>query len=120
MSYEARSNSHSVSQQKVHIVWATKYRYKVLKGDIKLRCRSILIQICKSEDVKILKGVVSGDHVHMHIDYRPSHSLSGLVKKLKGRNSRKLQQEFPELQNATGVATFGNRLWLLEYRKCYQ
>lgn len=63
-----------------------------------MRCRSILIQICEAEDVRILKGVVSKDHVHMHVEYRPSHSLSDLVRRLKGRSSRKLQQEFPELK----------------------
>lgn len=97
MSIDQRRSSHTVSKLTVHIVWATKYRYKVLDGDIKLRCRSILIQICEAEDVNILKGVVSTDHVHMHVEYRPSQSVSDLVRRLKGRSSRKLQQEFPEL-----------------------
>jgi putative transposase len=30
----------------------------------------------------------------MHINYRPASSLNHLVKKLKGRSFRKLQQEF--------------------------
>ena len=93
-----RSNGHSVSRLSVHVVWSTKYRYHVLKGDIQLRCRMLLIQICDVEDVQILKGVISKDHVHMHLEYRPSQSVSDLVKKLKGRSSRKLQQEFPELK----------------------
>lgn len=86
-----RTNGHSVSELSVHIVWCTKYRYKVLVGDIQKRCRAILIQVCEAEDIVILKGVVSKDHVHMHINYRPSHSVSEMVKKLKGRSSRKLQ-----------------------------
>ena len=93
-----RSNSHSVSNLTVHLVWSTKYRYSVLEGDIKQRCRSILIQICESEDVRILKGVVSKNHIHMHVEYRPSLSIRDLVKQLKGRSSRKIQQEFPELK----------------------
>lgn len=72
-------------------------RYPVLQGDIKIRYRSLLIQIFEAEDIIILKGVVSHDHIHMHINYRPSHSISDIVKKLKGRSSRKLQQEFPEI-----------------------
>lgn len=47
-----RSNGHTVSQLTAHIVWSTKYRYKVLKGDIQIRCRTMLIRICESEDVK--------------------------------------------------------------------
>uniref|UniRef100_UPI00047F7E45 IS200/IS605 family transposase n=2 Tax=Aquimarina muelleri TaxID=279356 RepID=UPI00047F7E45 len=80
---EQRSNDHSVSRLSVHIVWSTKYRYHVLKGDIQIRCRSLLIQICDSEDIQILKGVISKDHVHMHLEYRPSQKVSDLVKKLK-------------------------------------
>ncbi len=81
-----RSNGHSVSSLTVHLVWSTKYRYAVLTGDIKIRCRSILIQICEAEDIDILKGVVSKEHVHMHISYRPSQSISNIVKKLKKTN----------------------------------
>ena len=82
-----RHNGHTVSSLTCHLVWATKYRYEVLQGDIQKRCRELLIQICNSEDVHILKGVVSKDHVHMHIEYSPHQSISLLVKKLKGRTS---------------------------------
>ena len=108
---EQRSNGHTVSRLTVHIVWCTKYRYSVLKGDIKMRCRTLLIQICESEDVRILKGVVSTDHIHMHLEYRPSHSVSNLVKRLKGRSSRKLQQEFPELKKRY----WGRHFWSIGY-----
>jgi putative transposase len=39
---------------------------------------------CDAEDVQILKGVVSKDHIHMHIEYPPRVSISDLVKRLKG------------------------------------
>lgn len=106
-----RSNGHTVSNLTVHVVWSTKYRYSVLQGDIQVRCRAILIQICEAEDVVILKGVVSNDHVHMHLSYRPSQSLSNLVKRLKGRSSRKLQQEFPEL----GKKYWGQHFWAIGF-----
>lgn len=111
MSYEQRTNSHSVTLLTAHLVWATKYRYKVLQGDIQIRCRSILIQICEAEDIRILKGVVSADHVHIHIEYRPSHSVSEIVRRLKGRSSRKLQQEFPELNKRY----WGRHFWAIGY-----
>ena len=71
-----RHGSHTVSRLTVHIVWVTKYRYHVLKGDIQKRCRTLLVPICDAEDVRILKGVVSKDHVHMLLDYPPSISVS--------------------------------------------
>ena len=106
-----RTKGHTVSKLTVHIVWSTKYRYSVLQGDIQKRCRSILQQISESEDVIILKGVVSKDHIHIHINYLPSLSLSDLVKKLKGRSSRKLQQEFPELRKRY----WGQHFWAIGF-----
>ena len=90
-----------------HIVWVTKYRYEVLKGDVQKRCKDIIVQICDAEDIRILKGVVSKDHIHMHIEYAPSKSMSDIVKKLKGRSSRKLQEEFKELSKHLWAIGYG-------------
>ena len=110
MEYQ-RTNGHSVSRLTAHIVWVTKYRYPVLIGDIKIRCRTLLIQICEAEDVQILKGLVSKDHIHMHIEYRPSQDVSTLVKLLKGRSSRKLQAEFPDLKKRY----WGRHFWAIGF-----
>jgi putative transposase len=111
MGEDQRRGGHTVTWLTVHIVWVTKYRYHVLQGDIQKRCRDLIKQICDSEDVQILKGVVSKDHVHMHIEYGPSKSISDLVKRLKGRTSRKLQEEFPEL----GKRYWGRHFWAIGY-----
>jgi len=106
-----RSGNHTISQLQVHIVWVTKYRYHVLKGNIQKRCRELIVQICDAEDIRIIKGVVSKDHVHMHIEYPPSKAVSDVVKKLKGRVSRKLQQEYPELSKRY----WGKHFWAIGY-----
>ena len=106
-----RNGNHTISQIQVHIVWVTKYRYGVLKGEIQKRCRDIIVQICDAEDIRILKGVVSKDHVHMHIEYPPNQSVSDIVKKLKGRSSRKLQMEFKELSKQY----WGKHFWAIGY-----
>ncbi len=108
---EHRYGSHTVSRLTAHLVWITKYRYDVLRGDIQVRCRELIIQICDAEDVRILKGVVSKDHVHMLVEYPPKASLSDLVKRLKGRTSRILQQEFPQLQKRY----WGRHFWAIGY-----
>ncbi len=100
-----------ITRLTVHIVWVTKYRYQVLRGEIQQRCRELIIQICDAEDIKILKGVVSKDHVHMHIEYAPSQSLSDIVKRLKGRTSRLLQQEYPSLKKRY----WGRHFWAIGY-----
>ena len=71
----------------------------------------MLIQVCDSEDVRILKRVVGKDHVYMHIEYPPSKSISNLVKRLKGRSSRLLHKDFPEL----GRRYWGKHMWGIGY-----
>lgn len=83
-----RQTNHIVHSLQVHLVWITKYRYHVLQGEIQLRCRDILRQICNSLDIQILKGVVSKDHIHL--SYPPSLSISDIIKRLKGLSSRLL------------------------------
>jgi len=70
-----------------------------------------LIQICEAEDIHILKGVVSQGHIHIHVEYRPSQDISTIVKLLKGRSSRKLQIEFPELKKRY----WGRHFWAIGF-----
>lgn len=111
MENKQRYNGHTVSRLSAHIVWVTKYRKKVLEGDIKIRCRDLLKQICDAEDISILTGVVSQDHVHMLIEYLPSKRISDIVKRLKGRTSKKIQEEFPHLSKIY----WGRHFWAIGY-----
>ena len=55
-----------------------------------MRCRSLIIQVSDVEGVQILKGVVSKDHVHMHIEYPPKLSISYLVERHRSRGTSQL------------------------------
>ena len=102
-----RKGSHTVTRLTVHLVWSTKYRYHVLTGEVQKRCRELIIQDCDSLEIEILKGAVSKDHVHVHLEYPPKLSISKIVKQLKGRSSRLLQKEFPHLKKRY----WGQRFW---------
>ena len=106
-----RSGSHSVFQFQAHLVFCTKYRYRVLSGDVQLRCRDLIRQICDGLDIRIIKGVVSADHAHLHISYAPRHSISDIVRRLKGRSARKLLQEYPQLKKRY----WGGHFWGIGY-----
>ena len=108
---ENRKSSHTTTNIMIHIVWITKYRYPVLKGDIKKRCHQLIIQICDSMDIKIIGGVVSSDHIHLHIEYPPKLAVSDIVKRLKGRTSKKIQIEFSKLKKYY----WGSHLWAIGY-----
>jgi len=76
----------------------TKYRYKVLTGVLRLRVRDIYRQVCCENEVEVLRGVLSSDHVHMFVSVPSKLAISDLVRKVKGRSSFKVQREFPAIR----------------------
>ena len=88
---EYRHSAHAVWDIKYHIVWVTKYRYKVLRAEIAERTREIIRQLCMSRDIAIVQGHVSVDHVHLLVACPPEVSPAKVAQYLKGASSRKLQ-----------------------------
>ena len=111
MTNQYRKGSHTIFNIQIHLCWMTKYRYKVLTGDLALRTRDLIRRICVEENVEILKGTVSSDHVHILVSIDPSTPVSTLVKYLKGKTSRMLQMEYPTLRKRY----WGQHLWARGY-----
>ena len=85
-----RKSSHTVFYHRFHIVWITKYRYRVIQGEMKLRIREIIAKAAQELGIKIINGVLSADHVHIMAEIPPHISVSQFVKIAKGRSSRKI------------------------------
>ena len=60
--------------------------------------RDICRQVCRENEVDILRGVLSSDHVHMFVSVPPKLAISDLVSKMKGRSSYRAQREFPRIR----------------------
>ena len=102
-----RKSSHVQYDIEYHIVWTTKYRYKVLRGRIAERARELIRQSCNSMNVNILKGAIGKDHIHILVSCPPSLAVSKLVQLLKGKTSRVLLSENKELKRRY----WGQHLW---------
>src|SRR3954463_2782887 len=79
-----RRTAHTRFDIKFHLVWITKYRKKLLRGDVGVRLRQIVRTICAELEVEILKGHVSIDHVHLFVSCPPHVSASFLMQRIKG------------------------------------
>jgi len=64
---------------RVHLIWITKYRYKVLTKEIGVRTREVIRQACDQNGIQIIKGRVSKDH-DLYISYPPKLSISDMVR----------------------------------------
>lgn len=90
-----RYGSHTVFNIEYHFVWVTKYRYHVLKGDVAQRVKELVRQTCEAFEIRIISGVVSKDHIHIFVSAPPTMAPSEIMRRIKGRTSTKLFEEFP-------------------------
>ena len=104
--------SHSVYHHRYHLVWITKYRYRVLQGKLQERVRDIIAHVAESMGIKIFNGVVSSDHIHLYCSIPPYISVSDFVQRAKGKSSYKVQREFIELRQRYWGRHFGGRVYL--------
>jgi putative transposase len=108
---EYREGAHTIYDIKYHLVWVTKYRYQVLRGEIAVRMRDVIRQVCMAKEIKIIKGHVSTDHIHLFVSVPPRLSVSQLVQYIKGKSSRQMQQDYPELRKRY----WGQHIWARGY-----
>ena len=111
---EYRRGAHTVYEIHLHLVWITKYRRAVLTGEVAHRLRDLIREICGSQEVTIMKGHVSKDHVHLFVSIPPQVPISRLLQRLKGKTSYKLMSEFAHLKKAF----WGRHLWARGYFCC--
>ena len=102
-----RHSSHATYEIQYHFVWITKYRYKVLTASIAKRLRDMVRQGCEAREMRVISGNIRPDHVHVLVSAPPWISPSQIMQYLKGRSSRLLQDEFPELKKRY----WGQHLW---------
>ena len=106
-----RHGAHTVFRIHLHIVWVTKYRKPVMTGEVGLRLRELIREICGNSEVTIIKGHVARDHVHLFVSVPPQVTISRLVQMLKGKSSYKMMHEFPHLRKKF----WGRHLWARGY-----
>ncbi|MEM1135200.1 MAG: IS200/IS605 family transposase [Bacteroidota bacterium] len=106
-----RKTSHTTYDCKYHIVWITKYRNKVLGGAIGHRVRELFREISKRNDVEILQGHISKDHLHLFVSVPPHLAISKFVQQLKGKSSYKMMQEVKQFSKLF----WGRHLWARGY-----
>lgn len=106
-----RKGCHSIYDLKYHIIWCSKYRYRVLVGEVAYRARELIREVGAANYVDILSGSLSPDHIHILVSVPPSLSISKLVRYMKGKSSRKLLLEFPNLRKRY----WGQHMWARGY-----
>ena len=106
-----RASAHTRFDIKYHFVWTTKYRKAVLAGEVGIRLRELVREICRTNEIEIMQGHVSRDHVHVLVSAPPNMSPSKIMQYIKGKTSRKLMMEFRHLNRQC----WGRHMWARGY-----
>lgn len=93
-----KSNHNVVYSCKYHVVWCPKYRRKVLVNGVDTRLKELILNLAEEFNVELIGLEVMPDHIHMIVDVAPQFGIHNFIKKLKGRTSRILRQEFSFLR----------------------
>ena len=95
-------------QANCHLIWATKYRRKVLVGSVEVRLEEVLKMIAENHGYQLLIARVHhGDHVHVFVSAKPKVSIPDIVSVLKSNSARLLFEEFPQIR----LRLWGRHLW---------
>jgi putative transposase len=62
-----QTGAHTKYDLRIHLVWITKYRYKIISVAMGKRLIEILRIVCKNNNLKIISGAIDSDHVHMYL-----------------------------------------------------
>ena len=96
---EYRSNNNVVYSCKYHVVWCPKYRRKVLVDGVDIRLKEIARSVAEEMHFEIIEMEVMPDHVYMLVEVDPQLGIHKAVKRMKGRSSHVLREEFPWLKS---------------------
>ena len=94
-----RRGRHCVFLLHAHLVFTTKYRHEVFEVKHIEALKVIFEKVCQDFKADLVECNGESDHIHLLINYPPTVQLSKLVNSLKGVSSRRLRQDFPELQD---------------------
>lgn len=101
-----RKTSHSTFRCEYHIVFAPKYRRKIIYGKLRKDIGEILRKLCEQKDVKIIEAEACPDHIHMLVSIPPHLSIAQFMGYLKGKSTLMIFDRHASLKYKYGSRSF--------------
>ena len=111
MKNEIKKLEHSSYRCQYHIVFAPKYRRKVIQGELKADIGKILRKLCNEKKVEIIEAEACSDHIHMLVSIPPYLSISQFMGYIKSKSALMIFDRHANLKYK-----YGNRhFWATGY-----
>ena len=103
---DKNSLAHTTWECKYHIVFALKYRRKIIYQQIRADIEIILSELCKRKGIEIIEAEACPDHIHMLVRIPPQYSVSQIMGYLKGKSSLMIFERHANLKYKYGNRHF--------------
>ena len=107
-----RKLSQTIWHCQYHIVWTTKYRYRVMAGEIADEANNSIRTHTERLKSEIIELNVRIDHVHLLVMVPPKRAISDYVGIVKGRTAIRILNKFRHLKEKP---YWGNHFWTRGY-----
>ena len=114
MKNEVKHTSHSSYRCEYHIVFAPKYRRKVIYNEIKRDVGEILRKLCNQMKVELIEAEACPDHIHMLVSIPPYMSVSQFVGTLKSKSALMIFDRHANLKYKYGNRHFWARGYFVD------
>lgn len=104
--------AHVVWHCQYHLVWVPKYRYRVLKGNVRMEVDRCIRLFCEQKNAQVIELNIQKDHIHLLAKIPPKVSVSDMMGVMKGRTAIRIFKQFPNLKSKP---YWGNHFWAEGY-----
>ncbi len=104
--------SHALWYCHYHIVWVPKYRFRILKGPVKIEIETCIREFTERSECIIEELNIQEDHVHILVKVPLKLSISDYIGTVKGRSAIRIFSKFPSLKQKP---YWGNHFWARGY-----
>jgi len=114
------SLAHTKWNCKYHVVFAPKYRRRVIYKHLKQDIGNIIRMLCQRKGIEIIQAEACPDHIHMLITIPPKYSVSSVMGYLKGKSTLLIFERHADLIQIWTETLLVSRLLCRYSRKEYK
>ena len=100
------SLAHTKWRCNYHIVFAPKYRRRLIYGELRADIGKIIRNLCARKGVEIIEANACVDHIHMLVKIPPKLSVSAFMGYLKGKSSLIIFERHAQMKYKYGNRKF--------------
>ena len=109
MKNKIKSTAHSTYRCQYHIVFAPKYRRKVIYKELRADIGQIIRKLCKEKNVELIEAEACPDHIHILVSIPPYLSISQFMGFLKSKSALMIFDRHANLKYKYGRRNFWAR-----------